>query len=103
VWSHEVAHNLSVRTVAPVNVRSPDEPLIGREPSRPELQRRVDQRAATAGRLALDVSIVSYAAGARIGVAADRGVIAQPDALVDAVQAAFREPATEAELEATST
>jgi hypothetical protein len=49
------------------------------------------------GRLALGVSILSYAGGIRIGVAADRGVIPEPEGLVDAVHTAFLELAAEAE------
>ncbi|MDH4352265.1 MAG: WS/DGAT domain-containing protein, partial [Gemmatimonadota bacterium] len=49
------------------------------------------------GRLALGVSILSYAGGIRIGVAADRGVIPDPDALVAAFQWAFAELAVDAD------
>jgi WS/DGAT/MGAT family acyltransferase len=48
------------------------------------------------GRLALGVSILSYAGGIRIGVAADREVIPEPGALVAAVQTAFEELAADA-------
>jgi hypothetical protein len=50
------------------------------------------------GRLALGVSILSYAGGIRIGVAADREVIPEPGALVAAVQTAFHELAADADV-----
>jgi hypothetical protein len=49
------------------------------------------------GRLALGVSILSYAGAIRIGVAADRAVIPEPGVLVAAVQAAFHELAADAD------
>jgi WS/DGAT/MGAT family acyltransferase len=48
------------------------------------------------GRLALGVSILSYAGGIRIGVAADREVIPEPDDLVRGFQAAMEEMLQEA-------
>jgi diacylglycerol O-acyltransferase len=48
------------------------------------------------GRLALGVSILSYAGDVRIGVATDLGVIPEPDALVRAFEIAFAELAADA-------
>jgi WS/DGAT/MGAT family acyltransferase len=48
------------------------------------------------GRLALGVSILSYAGGVRIGVAADRKVIPAPEELVASFEQAFDELVTDA-------
>jgi len=80
-------------TAVMTNVPGPREPLY-------LCGRRVDDLifwVPQSGRLALGVSILSYAGAIRIGVAADRAVIPEPGVLVAAVQAAFHELAADAD------